>query len=842
MSHDLDQALRPDGLSDAEAAERRAAGLGNRAAPASTRTYAQILRENVATFVNGILFALAVALAVVGRPLDGLVSLGVIGTNIVVGVVQEIRAKRVLDRFAALQAPLARLIRDGVERAVRAEDLVLGDLVAVGPGDEIALDGELVAGSLEVDEALLTGESDTANKQPGDAVSSGSYCVSGSGRYVVRAVGAVSLANRITAGGRRFRRVVTPLQREIHLVIRVTLAIVVYLQIVVALDAVIGRVAMPDAIAQATVLAGLVPNGLFVAIAVTYAVAAVRIARMGALVQQSNAIESLSHVDTLCLDKTGTLTANRLELHGIEAFDGDDARLRGILGMILASMTTRNKTAEAILRDCPGRAVPIVAEVPFSSRRGWSAVAIAGPSSASRASGASVPRSSSGIFVLGSRSVIVPGLTPTDSREAAHRGVILEHAFDAATRGLRVLVLARHSDPAALTAGPQSMLPMPLEPLGIVTLRDVMRDDVGPTLALFARAGVRLRVISGDDPETVAALVRQAGLDVGTTVASGSDLDGLDPAAFEAAVAGTSIFGRITPPLKERIVEALRTSGHYVAMIGDGVNDVLPLKKADLAVAMGSGSQAARGVADIVLLDDSFASLARAVEEGHRILNGMQSVLALFLTRISTLGVVIMSSLVVEYFPIELRNASAVTLFTVGIPSILVALWAGPRRRPWNSLGRTLLRFVAPATLVSSLAGLAVFYVSLVLVREASAAGEIDEVATARSALTAFLVLSGILLVLFAAPPTRWFAAVELATGDRRPLGLAILLGAAFLGVLWLPAGRGLFDLEPLPLTVLGVVGATVIGWLVVLRFAWKHDLIERFIGGAPATRRASDH
>jgi cation-transporting ATPase E len=817
-----------DGLTEAEAARRRAAGQGNPPPPASTRSYRQIVRENVFTFINNILFVLAAALALVGRPFDGVVSLGVIGTNIVVGVVQEIRAKRVLDRIAALQVPVARVVRDGVTRSAPPEDLVLGDVIALEPGDAVVLDGELLSGSVEVDESLLTGESDTVHKEPGDPVSSGSYCLSGSGRFVVRAVGEASLANRITAGGRRFRRVLTPLQREVHLAIRVTLAIVVYLQVVLVIDALISRVALPEAVAQATVLAGLVPNGLFVAIAITYAAAAVRIARMGALVQQANAIESLSHVDTLCLDKTGTLTANRLEVESIEAFDGDEDGARTLLGTMLASASTRNRTAEAILRSCPGSAVPVVGEVPFSSARGWSAVTMAPASSSTRAA---APET----LVLGAPSELVPHLEPEAGANMTDREGILGRARAAAATGLRVLLLARHrgrddDDPL----GEPTAIPAPLEPLAVVALRDVLRADLRTTLDAFSRAGVTLRVISGDDPQTVAALVRQAGLDLDPSLATGPELEELDAAAFESTVQRTAVFGRITPPLKERIVETLKASGRYVAMIGDGVNDVLPLKKADLAVAMGSGSQATRGVADLVLLDDSFASLAGAVEEGHRILNGMQPVLALFLSRIATLGAIVVSSLVVEYFPIELRNASAVTLFTVGIPSVLIALWAGPRPRPWATLGRTLVRFVAPATLVSSVGGMLAFYASLFLARELGPAAAPDPVATARSALTPFLVLSGILLVLFAAPPARPFAVVEPEAGDRRSLWLVLALLAGFAAVMALPAGRSIFDLEPLPAPIMAMVLAIVLGWLVLLHAAWRRDVLERFVGSAP--------
>ena len=809
------------GLTDDEAARRRLAGQGNAAPPSSTRSYLEIVRENVFTFVNNVLFVLAAALAIAGRPLDGLVSLAVISTNIVVGVVQEVRAKRVLDRIAILQRPVARVVRAGVERSVPPEELVIGDLVVLRSGDQVVLDGRLVEGAVEVDEATLTGESEAVHKRPGDPVSSASGCLSGSGAYVVEAVGADSLANRIVATGRRFRRTVTPLQREINLVIRIVLVIVVYLEVVLVLDALVEEIPFAQAIAESTVIAGLVPNGLFVAIAITYAAAAVRIARMGALVQQANAIESLSHVDTLCLDKTGTLTANRLSVRAIAATDGDDRRLARVLGAVAASATTRNRTTEAIHAAWPAQPEDVIAEVPFASAHGWSGVALAAGSGATNTGGS---------FVIGAPSVVLP-----QSRGVPE--VARTTAVEWSRSGFRVLCIAHHPDPGALretTGGVDPVLPDGLHVLGFVALRDELRHDLGPTLGRFTDAGVSLRVISGDDPDTVSALVRQAGLPSAAHVVSGPDLAGLDGAAFAGAVRTATVFGRIGPTLKERIVDSLRADGRYVGMIGDGVNDVLPLKRADLSIAMGSGSQATRGVADLVLLDDSFSSLARAVEEGRRILNGMQAVLAMFLTRIATLGIVIVSSLAVAHFPIELRNASAITLFTVGIPSVLVALWAGSRPRPRASLGRTLLRFVAPASLVSSAVGLVVFYAALgVSGAGSSAMGEptADALGEARTALTAFLVLSGVALIPFIVPPNRWFAVVEPPARDVRPtilaVGLAITFGMAFA----FPATRTIFDLQLLEPAVPVVVAAGLAAWVVALRATWRHRLLERFLG-----------
>ena len=436
-------ATPPTGLTEAEAASRRDAGRGNTAPPATSRTYGQIVRENVFTFINNVILVLGVLLVLVGRPLDALVSLGVIGTNIAVSVVQEVRAKRMLDRIALLTRPTAALVRDGVERAVGPEELVIGDLLRVGAGDQVVLDGRLAEGRLEADESQLTGESDLIPKRPGDAVYSGSFVVNGGGRFVVTAVGADSLANRITAGARTFRRVLTPLQSEINLVIRIALAVVVYLEIVLILNNVLKLVAAGQTVGEAALLVGLVPNGLFVSIAIAYALGAVRIIRFGALVQQANAIESLSNVDVLCLDKTGTLTSNRLSVEEIVPLEGSEANLRALLGDVVASAAFRNKTAEAIAAACPGTALPLARDVPFSSARKWSAVAFA------PAAGSGVGPARPGVVAMGAVEFLRPALGGGIADVAAWtnlRARIEPHT----SRGLRVLVVASHADPGGL--------------------------------------------------------------------------------------------------------------------------------------------------------------------------------------------------------------------------------------------------------------------------------------------------------------------------------------------------------------------------------------------------------
>ncbi len=796
------------GLTFAEVAERRARGEGNTPPPRTTRSYRQIFRENVFTFVNYVLFFLGVALVLVGRPLDALVSVSVISLNSAVSVIQEIRAKRDLDRIALLTAPKAKALRGGELVDLPPEQLVLGDVLQVGPGDQVVLDGRLLSGRLEADESLLTGESELISKKPGDPVYSGTFCVAGTGLYEATSVGEASLANRITTGARTFRRVLTPLQKQVNLVVRVLLAIMISLQLLLALRALVQNVSLPDAVSNATVLAGLVPNGLFLSIAIAYALGSVRLVRFGALVQQSNAVESLSNVDTLVLDKTGTLTANRLKLAGVWAPDGRaQERLVESLSTLVASGTASNKTGQAIAEAFPGKAQPLLAEVPFSSARKWSAIA-----------------TQAGIVAMGAPEMLQPylGKGSLDGLDARATGWQAD--------GLRVLLVAYHPEPARLDGeGENARLPYGMEVLGLVALSDELRPEARETLAAFRAAGVAPKIISGDNPETVAALARLAGLPVGTPTASGADLQNLDEAELAALAEKTVVFGRISPQDKARLVRVLKSKGRYVAMIGDGVNDVLALKTADLAVAMHGGSQAARWVADIVLLNDSFASLVPAVLEGQRIRNGMQGILKLYLTRIGTVAAVIMASLVIGIFPIDVRNGSAVTLFSVGIPTLALTIWARPGAVRRGGLGRDLAAFTLPAAILSTTIGLLLFYGVLFLQtglpnpNSETVSQLYDAVVAAtpdsQTVLTIFLVLCGLLLVVFVVPPRT----------DRRPLLLVAALTLVFGAVVLTPA-REIFSLGEIGLIALMLIVVAVLAWLLVLRETQRRRLIERYI------------
>ncbi len=813
----------PDtGLSDAEADERRGQGLGNSAPPATTRTYWAIVRENVFTFINNVLFVMGALLVIVGRPFDAFVSILVIGTNIVVGIYQEVRAKQALDEIALLTRPTASVVRDGEVRTVGPEEIVVGDLLEVRPGDQIIVDGELTEGRMEVDESQLTGESDMVPKRVGDEVFSGSYPTSGRGRYVARTVGEASLAGRITAGAKTFRRTLTPLQRQIQTVIRVTLGVVIYLQLLLIVKNVVEDTPLDEAIVEATVLVGLVPNGLFVSIAIAYALAAVRMSRFGALVQQANAVESLSHVDTLCVDKTGTLTANQLELDQVLPLEGDETSARAKVGLMVASGRATNTTSEAIGEAVHGIAREPLMEVPFSSKRKWSAVAVP--------AGVSPSHPALGTYSMGAPTFIRQYLDISDAQWRNIQALVAHHA----ARGMRVLLAAYSPSTTIEDEGDDSTLPADSRPYAIVVLRDLLRPEAAETLTRFREMGVDVRVISGDDPETVSTLAHQAGLDTSGGVVSGPELEAMDEPHFDAAVENTTIFGRVTPELKERLVGALRDQGRYVAMTGDGVNDVLSLKRSNLAIAMGSGTQAARGVSDLILIDDGFSALASAIGEGQRILNGMQDILRVFLTRILTLGMLILVLMTSGFFPVDLRNASAITLFTVGIPTAMLAIWARPGPFPGESLLRTLAKFVLPAAALASIVGLLVV-TGIFLIGDADfEAGLVTEQMveeSAKTSVTVFLILVGMMVVVFVEPPVKWLAVIEPLSPDWRPTWLALSLTAALGIVLLVPPFRVFFNLYPLSVRDLAIVFSGVLAWTVLVWIFWRWRFIERFLG-----------
>lgn len=815
---------RPMGLSADEVDARRKAGQGNDVQPQTGSTYGEIVRRNLLTFINVTLVGIGLVLISLGQARDALLTSSLAVVTAVIGIVQEIRAKRRLDQIALLNRVKTTVVRDGQETLVDPEDLVVGDIVLLQSGSQVPLDGTVRSSNgLSLDESLLTGEADTIGKKPGDQLFSGSFCVSGEGYLEVEKVGTASLASSITAGARARKATLTPLQMEVNSIVRILVVVAATLLVLMMIQAVVfWHASFSDSVTAAAVILGIVPPGLFLMITVTYSMAAVRLASQNALVQQTNAIESLSHVDVFCMDKTGTLTTNHLQLaEVIPVGDHDLDEVGKWLGAFAASMPGGTKSTEAIIEKYPSPRVRVVEAVPFASSIRWSGMT-------------SNTEGGSGTFILGAPEAILPALGESPSDPPA----------EWKASGLRVLLFAMSDDQHSLTDdGEQPHLPAGLQAAAWIALKDELRPHLRETLASFGEAGVRLKIISGDNPQTVQALALQAGFPADAESISGDELEALEDGAFDRKVETVTVFGRVAPQLKERIVSSLKRQGHYVAMTGDGVNDVLSLKMAQLGIAMESGSEATRAVADIVLLKDSFSALPLAFKEGQRIRNGLRGTLYLFLTRVFAVAIIMALTAAFRLsFPFLPGHMTLLTLLTVGIPTFGLALFA-PAGRARKALTPALIRFVLPSVVFVSSAAFtiyAIIYVFHDLTLSNLSARRIvssflysDSNVIGRDALTFVLVLCGLWLVVFAAPPTRWFAVVEETTNDWRPTLLAIAMLPLYALIMGIPSIRGFFGLNPLEGWLYAPVALAVTAWMIALRYIWAHGIVDRLLDAA---------
>lgn len=813
---------RPMGLKADEVDARRKAGQGNNVQPQTGSTYGEIVRRNLLTFINVTLVGIGVVLISLGQARDALLTSSLAVVTAVIGIVQEIRAKRRLDQIALLNRVKTTVVRDGQETLVDPEALVVGDIVLLQSGSQVPLDGIVRSSNgLSLDESLLTGEADTVGKKPGDQLFSGSFCVSGQGYLEVEKVGTASLASSITAGARARKATLTPLQMEVNSIVRILIVVAAALLVLMMIQAVVfWHASFSDSVTAAAVILGIVPPGLFLMITVTYSMAAVRLASQNALVQQTNAIESLSHVDVFCMDKTGTLTTNHLQL--AEVIPVGDHGLDQVgkwLGAFAASMPGGTKSTDAIIEKYPSPRVNVVEAVPFASSIRWSGMT-------------SDTNGGSGTFILGAPEAIfsVLGETPSDP------------PAEWKASGLRVLLFAVSRDQHSLTGddGEQPQLPDGLQAAAWIALKDELRPHLRETLASFGEAGVRLKIISGDNPQTVQALALQAGFPADAESISGDELEALNDGAFDHKVETVTVFGRVAPQLKERIVSSLKRQGHYVAMTGDGVNDVLSLKMAQLGIAMESGSEATRAVADIVLLQDSFSALPLAFKEGQRIRNGLRGTLFLFLTRVFAVAIIMALTAAFRLsFPFLPGHMTLLTLLTVGIPTFGLALFA-PAGRARTALTPALVRFVLPSVVFVSIAAFTIYTIVYVFhdLRWSSLSARSivssflysDSNVIGRDALTFVLVLCGLWLVVFAAPPTRWFAVVEETTNDWRPTLLAIAMLPLYALIMEVPKVRGFFGLNPLEDWLYASVAIVVTIWMLALRYVWANGYVDRIM------------
>lgn len=691
----MEHVTAESGLDDAAVAERRAAGRVNAQPHGTSRTIGQIARAHLFTTFNLVLGACGLAVVLLGRWLDAVFLFAAIA-NVIIGFVQELHAKRRLDGLTVLNRDPIGTLRSGKLVEVLPEDLVEDDVVLVRRGDQIPADGAvLTSTNLDVDESLLTGESAAVPKRPGETVLSGSSVVSGSGTIRLTQVGPQAHAVRLTQEARRFSAIRSEIRTALEKIARwVSIALVPAIAVVLngqmqasggwpaALESGAWRDAVVATIASVTIM---VPQGLALLATVSFAVTAARLARGSVLVEELPAIEVLARVDVVCFDKTGTLTEGGVHLDGAVPLGAHGDAWRHALAW-MGRDPEANATAAALserFTQVPSEAPSGV--VPFSSARRWSAVAFdAGPAA--------------GAWILGAPEVLLDGTA--GSEEEGTRQLVRE----ASEAGLRTVLMCRAERLPAAEA-----LPARLEPHAVVTFRERVREDAAGTAAYFREQGVALKVFSGDAPRTVAAAAREAGVVAAHDQAIDARTLPEGPAELADVVERHSVFGRVGPQQKKAMVEALQARGHVVAMTGDGVNDALALKTADLGIAMGNAAPATKAVARMVLLDGRFASLPAVVGEGRRIIANIERLSHLFLAKTTyafLLGIAF-GALMWE-FPFLPRQTSTSDFLMIGFPSVVLALMPNPRRYAPGFLRRALLAAV-PSGVVMAGAILAVF-------------------------------------------------------------------------------------------------------------------------------------
>ena len=677
-------AASPDassGLDAAAVAARVKAGLVNESPPPAGRSIAQILRANVFTRFNAILGTLFVVVVAVGPPQDALFGV-VLVINTGIGVFQEIRAKRMLDQLAILTAPKARVLRGGEVVQLPTGDLVQDDVLDLRIGDQVPVDAAVLATEgMEIDEALLTGEAEPVAKHPGDSLLSGSFVVAGGGRARATAVGGAAYAARLQVQARRFSLVRSELQQGTTQILRgLTWVMIPAGALLLFSEFFRSHDSFEDAVrGSAAGLVAMVPEGLVLLTSLAFAMGAIRLARRRVLVQELAAIEGLARVDVLCIDKTGTLTRPGMRLIQTEVVGGwPDERIAEVVAGLAADDEAPNGTVAALAARYPtSPGWTVTARVPFSSARKWSGLTFAGQ----------------GSWLLGAPAVVGGAGLPLDVAAAVTRH---EEA------GRRVLLLAATTGPldGALADG----RPPAAEPAALLVLAEELRDETAATVRYLVSQDVTIRVLSGDAPRAVAAIARRAGIPADSEP---SDASRLTEAEVADRIGSVGVFGRVRPGQKLAAVRALRQAGHVVAMIGDGVNDVQALKEADLGIAMGSGSDASRSVARVVLLDGTFAAVPQILAEGRRVIANIDRVARLFVTKTGYAAVIaVVIGIAGAGYPFFPRHLTLISTFTIGVPGFFLALAPGaPRARP--GFVRRVLSFAIPAGIAVGAAVLA---------------------------------------------------------------------------------------------------------------------------------------
>ena len=806
------------GLTKEEVEQRRRDGLVNRSEDKGTRTYGQIFVKNAFTPLNCILLLLGALLLICGNLVSALSASLIIIVNIFVSTFQEMRAKRRLDKIALLTSPKASVVRDGVETVVEGDEIVRDDIVVLRAGDQALVDGDVIqCRSLEIDESLLTGESSSVNKVEGDRIYSGSFCVAGEGYYKVTDFGEGSYASSLMKSARSMTSKRTPLQMETASITSILMAIAgVLMAISLVLEILVRSNTWEHTLEVFVVCLDIVPVALFLLITLTYMIAAVRMADSGVLLQNSNSVESISHIDRL-----------KYEFHR-SFVDEEEARRKA--SMFASATGSKNRTVKVLLDVFGETRSELIDEVQFTSKRKFSAVRVKdGEEEVS--------------LYMGAWSVLEP--------RCSDAGTIAGLVKEESARGMRTLILCEGHGPIRSDGEP---VITDLRPVMFISMSDEIRPDCKETIKTFVDNGLDIKVISGDDPSTVDAIFSLAGIPGERRLLSGADMAAMDGKEKEEAILGSNIFGRMRPEDKEEVIDVLVKNGRYVAMIGDGVNDVRSLKSAQVGIALGSGSNAARGVSDMVLMEDSFAALPKAIMQGRKTVSGMRDILKMYLTRNFALAILfICVYFAVGFVPLIPIQNMFYALISVSVIAFFMTLFAKPEGSSGLILPK-VLKFALPSAICISGFGIAVYAATWMAIGNGTlvpdyawmaSVGGFDDVDAlldhmswsgsgweeicARSAMLMFITLAGVGQIAMVSPYFR-FMSVDGATNKSLlpwlVVGLiALLLIAAFA---WFPIILVyLVEMVIFPTEFYCVLAALLVVWFFLERTVLRHGIMD---------------
>ena len=661
------------GLTYSQVKDRIEKGQVNKAAKPRSKTVSEILIENIFSIFNIIIFGIILFVLIfyflnndIRLLLDSIGILSIAVINTFIAVFQEIRSKKALDKVNLLLKKQVTVIREGKNELIDITDIVVGDIILISRGDQIVVDGKVIEPKkLEIDESLLTGESIPIEKSENEEILSGSFCVAGSGYYRAEKIGNESYANSVTSLAKKYKFVVTPLQRKINLILKVLFGVALLLVGLEVLNYYTGFSKPPiqDSVEFvrkiATILISLVPQGLVLMASVTFALGVYRISKIGAIVQRLNAIESFSNVQVVCMDKTGTLTENKLKVHSVTNLNQDFSsdELKKLLGTFSNQSSEKNATIRALDGFEYYKEAIYIEELPFNSTNKLSILKLEIGNDAL-------------FYILGAYDILCEQM-PANTKD------LTKAKFDELNLRLyRNLLFGKVTNIGSVELKQDELGKLEIEPYCIVSISDTVRHDVHEALELFTNNGIKFKILSGDSGEAIAAVLKEIGWDTGKDdIISGKDIDKLSDKEFEKCVFDKFVFARLKPEHKLRIIDILKKNKVYTAMIGDGVNDLPAIKRADMGIAMEEGSSITKEVADIVLLKNKFSLLPQIFDEGNKIVNSVNSVAKLFLTKnFIVIYLSLLSLIFLTDFPLTPRRVSLLNIFAIGLPSLLLTL------------------------------------------------------------------------------------------------------------------------------------------------------------------------